>query len=144
MLPYFTLMTVFETSSQRWKLRILSEVRPSYSLTCSPSRATLLPRDYWVEFERKPCFYLNVRYERSLQISFCLKLTFIVFTINTIRFFRGDKTFPSRTHFSEFSWFQKRQGKKKKSWKKEKKTYMIFFPPWVCFTFSFAFSNSVT
>lgn len=138
MLPYFTLMTVFETSFQRWKLRILSEVPPSFSLTCSPSQATLLPRDYWVEFEWKPCFYLNVRYEHSLQISFCLKLTFIVFTINAIRFFRGDKTFPSRTHFSEFSWFQKRQGKKKKL-KKRKKNFHDFFPSTSMFYIQFCF-----
>ena len=133
MLPYFILMTAFETSFQRWKLRILSEVPQSYSLTCSNSQATVLPRDYWVEFKHKPCFYLNGRYEHSLQISFCLKLTFIVLTINAVRrFFRGDKTFPSRTHFSEFSWFQKRQGKKKVGEKKKKKSSMSFFFPHEC------------
>lgn len=145
MLPYFILMTAFETSFQRWKLRILSEVPPSYSLTCSNSQATVLPRDYCVEFEHKPYFYLNGRYEHSLQTSFCLKLTFIVLTINAVRgFFRGDKTFPSRTHFSEFSWFQKRQGKKKLGKRKKKHLPWLFFSPWVCFQFSFAFSNSVT
>lgn len=72
-----------------------------------------------------------------MQIHFCLILTFIVVAVGVVRgFSSGDKTFPSRTHFSEFSWFQERQGEKKLQ-----KTPQLL--PWVCFKFSLAFSDTV-